>query len=126
MVNKLINNINGIELGMEVITGINEVFTQCATKLPRLLDSPSHKPSGNDNCYVVTAASGSQDSDLVVFYRKFRDEVLNRTNIGRNFIRLYYKKSPPLARLIEHNRLLKWGSLKLLKSIQYLINLARK
>tara|TARA_B110000967_G_C18821415_1_gene528917 strand:+ start:161 stop:964 length:804 start_codon:yes stop_codon:yes gene_type:complete len=126
MVNKLINNINGIDIGMELITGINEVFIQCATKLPRLIDSSSQKSSGNDNCYVVTAASGSQHSDLVVFYRKFRDEVLDKTKIVRNFIRLYYKKSPPLARLIEHNRLLKWGSLKLLKSMRYLINLARK
>jgi hypothetical protein len=130
MVNELINNINGIAINMELITGINEVFMQSATKLPRLIDSSSHKSSdsssGNDKCYVVTAASGSQHSDLVVFYREFRDEVLNRTKIGRNFIRLYYKKSPPLARLIENNRLLKWGSLKLLKSMQYLINLARK
>jgi hypothetical protein len=41
MVNKLINNINGIDIGMELIMGINEVFIQCATKLPRLIDSSS-------------------------------------------------------------------------------------
>ncbi|MDB2409563.1 hypothetical protein N9W57_02940 [Pseudomonadales bacterium] len=126
MVNELINNINGIETSMELITEINELFIQCATKVPTLVDSSSkmstRTPSDNDKCYVVTAASGSKDSDLVRFYREYRDEVLIRTKIGRNLIRFYYKKSPPLAKSIENNQLLKWVSLRLLVSIRYLIN----
>ena len=126
MVNKLINNINGIDLNMETITGINDVFIQSATKLPMVLESSTPTSSASDNCYVVTAASGSKNSELVIFYRKFRDEVLARSVMGRKFIRLYYKKSPPLALVIENNEPLKWVSLQLLRVIQYSINRIRK
>lgn len=51
-------------------------------------------------CFVATAAFGSPTNEEVQTLRRFRDEVLERSALGRCFIRSYYRVSPPLANLI--------------------------
>ena len=48
-------------------------------------------------CYVATAVYGSYDAPQVRSLRRFRDEELATSAIGRAFVRLYYKVSPPMA-----------------------------
>ncbi|HSP76979.1 MAG TPA: CFI-box-CTERM domain-containing protein, partial [Myxococcaceae bacterium] len=48
------------------------------------------------SCFVVTAAFGEGAPELVEF-RAFRDEVLSRSVLGREFIRGYYRYGPGLA-----------------------------
>lgn len=59
--------------------------------------SPAPQKSG---CFIATAAFGDYDDPTVLALRRFRDEHLSKCSWGRAFIRLYYKMSPPMARVI--------------------------
>ena len=48
----------------------------------------------NSGCYIATAVYGSYDCNEVFALRKFRDEYLNKTFLGRIFIKVYYAISP--------------------------------
>ena len=54
--------------------------------------------SSSDGCYIATAVYGSYDCPEVWTLRRFRDEVLRASVLGRLFIRGYYAVSPGLAR----------------------------
>lgn len=62
------------------------------------------KKSGG--CYVATAVYGSYEAPEVMVLRKFRDERLQPTFLGRGFIAFYYAVSPSLARHLPKHRLL--------------------
>lgn len=62
---------------------------------------------GGGGCFIVTATSGSKDSWLVNFYTELRDNVLMQYDLGRYFVELYYKYSPPVADLISRNQFLR-------------------
>jgi uncharacterized repeat protein (TIGR01451 family) len=51
-------------------------------------------------CFIATAAYGSALEPHVLALRTFRDRYLQRTELGRAFIRFYYRHSPPLAAVI--------------------------
>ena len=63
--------------------------------------------SGNssDGCYIATAVYGSYDCPEVWTLRRFRDEVLRASVLGRLFIRGYYAVSPGLARHLGSKQL---------------------
>ena len=50
-------------------------------------------------CYVATAVYGSYDCPEVWVLRRFRDETLMQTNLGRSFVRTYYILSPLAVRI---------------------------
>ena len=52
----------------------------------------------SDGCYIATAVYGSYDCPEVWTLRRFRDEVLRASVLGRLFIRSYYAVSPGLVR----------------------------
>ena len=54
--------------------------------------------SSSDGCYIATAVYGSYDCPEVWTLRRFRDEVLRASVLGRLFIRGYYAVSPGLVR----------------------------
>ena len=54
----------------------------------------------SDGCYIATAVYGSYDCPEVWTLRRFRDEVLRASVLGRLFIRSYYAVSPGLVRHI--------------------------
>ena len=80
-------------------------------------DDPSLKIS---RCYIATAVYGSYDAPEVLVLRRFRDDVLSESWLGRAFIRTYYKVSPPIARRLENasrvNRLVRRILDRLVKS----------
>ena len=51
-------------------------------------------------CFVATAAYGDYDSPMVRVLREFRDRELLTNGIGRDFVDLYYRASPPAASFI--------------------------
>ena len=54
-------------------------------------------------CYIATAVYGSYDSDEVLVLRRFRDEILKPTKIGRKMVAFYYKYSPYLSKKLKLN-----------------------
>jgi hypothetical protein len=54
-------------------------------------------PESSGNCYIATMVYGSYNSPEVRVLRRFRDETLKQSEIGRKFIQIYYKYSPLLA-----------------------------
>lgn len=58
---------------------------------------------GEKACFVATAAY-AEDAPEVAILRRFRDDVLLRSTIGRASAQLYYELSPPLATFIRHRR----------------------
>jgi hypothetical protein len=78
--------------------------TQCV--LPQnvsgLLDGQS--------CFIATATYGSTMAPEVDDFRKFRGEYLLKHSIGKEFVRFYYKHSPPIAAIIADNGFLRFIS----------------
>lgn len=60
-----------------------------------------------ESCFIATAAYGSPLHPHVSTLRKFRDIYLTPTPMGRALTALYYIYSPPLAHVVEENRVLK-------------------
>ena len=57
----------------------------------------------SEGCYIATMAYGDYDHPQVLKLRKFRDETLNTTLIGKGFIKLYYMYSPKLVSKLNHH-----------------------
>jgi len=67
---------------------------------------PSSGGGGGGGCFIATAAFGTPMAQEVRYLRAFRDQYLLSTNVGREFVRLYYKFSPALADYLrEHDGL---------------------
>jgi tetratricopeptide (TPR) repeat protein len=67
-------------------------------------------PTGQDGaegaqkggCYIATAVYGSHDADEVLILRRYRDEALANSVVGRIFIGVYYAVSPSIAPRFAH------------------------
>ncbi|MBQ3004360.1 MAG: hypothetical protein IJD88_00360 [Clostridia bacterium] len=53
-------------------------------------------------CYVATAVYGSYNCPQVWTLRRYRDEILAQTTLGRLFIKTYYAISPTLVKWFGH------------------------
>ncbi|MBL7068553.1 MAG: VCBS repeat-containing protein [Candidatus Omnitrophica bacterium] len=58
-------------------------------------------------CFIATAAFGTANKSEIERLRQFRDKYLMENPLGRSFVYTYYKISPPLARAISRNAVLK-------------------
>ncbi len=97
------NNLDEDELGLPA-------FSDCSVDVGNI---------GNvgAGCFIATAAYGSALEPHVVALRKFRDRYLQRTELGRAFIRFYYRHSPPLAALIAARPPLRFATRVLLTPV---------
>jgi len=70
---------------------------------------PSNNPGGGGGggCFIATAAFGSYDYVDVIILRAFRDKYLLTNEWGREFVKFYYRHSPPIAHFIEKDEGLK-------------------
>ncbi len=65
---------------------------------------PEGLGEGDDICFIATAAFGDIDAPQVRLLREMRDRTLMKTSLGRGFVNLYYRWSPPVASwLKEHS-----------------------
>lgn len=56
--------------------------------------------SDKKGCFIATAVYGDYEAPEVVRLRRWRDDKLSRTPLGRVGITFYYKVSPPVAKLL--------------------------
>lgn len=58
-------------------------------------------------CFIATAAYGTPMAEEVDILRQFRDELLLNNPVGRAFVSVYYKLSPPIAEFISEHQVLR-------------------
>jgi hypothetical protein len=77
--------------------------------------------SQNHGCFIATAAYGSYSEPRVLQLRQFRDNVLSKTALGREFIAWYYRVSPPLANWIAQHEMARTLVRMLLAPLTFLV-----
>ena len=75
----------------------------------------------HEGCFIATAAYGSYFQQHVKVLRDFRDNVLLKTDLGREFVHLYYTYSPDIAAKIAQNDEAKWFVRVVLTPVVYAI-----
>ena len=90
-------------IARETLASIVEVRRrkQEASILAQNLSEEAPKKSG---CYIATAVYGAYDCPQVCTLRRYRDDVLAESALGRLFIRIYYKFSPKLVKYFGQTR----------------------
>jgi hypothetical protein len=71
-----------------------------------------------NQCFIATASFRSLDGGALPLLRKFRDQVLNRSSIGRALVRGYYTWSPGAAQWLVENSELRYVVLAVLIPFQ--------
>jgi len=66
--------------------------------------------SGGGGCFIATACFGNHNHPFVKILREFRDRILLKNSIGRNFVKWYYRHSPKYAEIIRRNLILKFAT----------------
>lgn len=61
----------------------------------------------NEHCFIATVYYGSYDAPEVLVLRKFRDDKLLTTLIGKIFVTFYYTFSPLVAKIISKSNIVK-------------------
>lgn len=59
------------------------------------------------NCFIATAAYGSIMAPQVETFRRFRDQFLKPTTLGKRFVEFYYEHSPKYAKIIAESESLR-------------------
>lgn len=75
---------------------------------PSFLQAPAPQQQ-KSGCYIATAVYGSYDAPEVLKLRDFRDQTLARFALGRGFIWVYYRVSPPIAHWLRGARTVNRG-----------------
>jgi len=67
----------------------------------RRMKDEIENPAKSGPCFIATAAYDSPLAPEVFIFRRFRDEVLLKSRLGKVFIEIYYFISPPFALIIS-------------------------
>ena len=76
-----------------------ETIKKTINKVEDFYDANNKK----EGCYIATFVYGGYDTKEVIVLRTFRDNVLKKSYIGNQFIRIYYYLSPSLIKLFGDN-----------------------
>jgi len=74
---------------------------------PPAAPAPTPSPPPWGYCFIATAAYGTPMAEEIQILREFRDEYLLTNPLGRAFVDLYYRVSPPIAEFITEHPILK-------------------
>ena len=73
------------------------------------------------NCFIATASYGSSMAGDVMVLKKFRDDFLLKSIVGRGLVKIYYGFSPPLAEYVAKHEILKIATRIALKPLVYTV-----
>ncbi len=88
------------------VTPLNNVNRQSTYTKP--------SSSSSSGCYIATMAYGSYDHPQVIILRKFRDQVLEKTQVGKWLIKQYYHHSPKLVEKLKDKKAVNYSIRKIL------------
>lgn len=84
------------------LTGVDsEAGLEAAKQIEKI------KAESKGGCFIATAVYDLAQAPEVETLRQFRDEVLLKSKIGKFFVAVYYRISPPLALVISRSKTLK-------------------
>lgn len=109
------------DFGLDELT-VKELTHTAKANLIKMTQGGTSQAGGSKFCFIATACLGSPDDPTVMVLRRFRDEVLRISPLGRNLIYCYYKLSPRLARCIQERVFLKKMTAKLLRLLSKAIS----
>lgn len=78
------------------------------------------------SCFISTAAFGSDMAQEVKTFRQFRNHFLIPYDLGRDFVKLYYKYSPPMANFISQSEVLRFAARVMLYPLYFFSILSLK
>lgn len=61
---------------------------------------------GKSGCYIATVCYESEFAPEVLMLKKYRDNVLSKTSLGKIFIKWYYFISPSIAKKMQNHKYL--------------------
>ena len=98
--------------------GQNERYcSHCENDISEVADK-----SQSEHCFIATAAYGTTFAINIQKLRNFRDMELKKYLTGRLFIKIYYRISPPIAKIISRNEKMKFVVRKMLNPIIHLLD----
>jgi hypothetical protein len=74
-------------------------------------------------CFIATASFGSEMDSRVQRFRDFRDQFLNKNDVGRKFVVFYYKNSPEWAAWLDAHSSFKPASRSVLWVLLFFIEI---
>ena len=85
------------------------------------VDDDDDDDGSSGGCFIATAAYGSYLDPKVKILRDFRDQRLLTNSIGAEFVKFYYRHSPPIANYIREHEILRIIIRSLLAVVVYTI-----
>lgn len=82
--------------------------------ITKILDDYIEEAEKKKKCYIATAIMKNPNHPYVILLRKYRDDVLTNSFIGRKLIDFYYLYSPTIAQAISQHNFLRKMSLYLI------------
>jgi tetratricopeptide (TPR) repeat protein len=75
-----------------------------AMKLLKDPTSSGSAPEAKSGCFIATAVLGTRRHDELALLCAFRDDILLPSGFGKQFVKAYYRLSPPVAKRLERSR----------------------
>lgn len=93
----------GYDAAWNAFATCDPLYDALMSAIAALKDSPMVPGAASpQKCFVATAVYGSPDCPQVVSFRRFRDQRLSATVLGRAFISFYGVAGPIAAQLVEN------------------------
>ncbi len=115
-------SIGELEMNFEMRKRYNEQ-NQSLINLRKAVQRSTSRSSGGGGCYIATMAYGDFNHPQVLVLRRYRDNVLSKTILGRWFIKCYYFFSPKIVKLLNNQEVINSFIRRMLNQIIKKINI---